>query len=87
MVMTAMSGGAMLSNSVQSYGIAYGGGVCLKDNSGTGTMTGGTIVGNFVDTTGDGNSIYAAGGGMFVNKCAFGVAYSTQIEELRRLVK
>ena len=67
----AMSGGSIISNSVQSSGRAYGGGVCLKNNSGTGTMTGGTISGNFVDTTGDGGSIYAAGGGMFVNRCAF----------------
>ena len=67
----AMSGGLIISNSVQSSGRAYGGGVCLKNIIGTGTMTGGTISGNFVDTTGDGNNIYAAGGGMFVNKCAF----------------
>ena len=67
----AMSGGSIISNSVQSSGRAYGGGVCLKNIIGTGTMTGGTISGNFVDTTGDGNNIYAAGGGMFVNKCAF----------------
>ena len=67
----AMSGGSIISNSVQSSGRAYGGGVCLKNNIGTGTMTGGTISGNFVDTTRDVNSIYAAGGGMFVNRCAF----------------
>ena len=64
-----MTGGTIISNSVQSSSSAYGGGVCVY-GSATNTISGGMISGNFVTTTAGGN-VWTFGGGVFVDKSTF----------------
>ena len=64
-----MTGGTIISNSVQSSSSAYGGGVCVCGST-TNTISGGMISGNFVTTTA-GDNVWTFGGGVFVDKSTF----------------